>query len=310
MSLKTMAADTTLEGVKKTDLFKVDPRLLKEEPGFNLRDYDDPDVQAHIEGFASAYLEGRYVPAVLVRTDGNDILTVEGHCRRRGALLAMERGAKGLMISATEFKGSDAERVTVMLRSADGLPLKVLDQAKGCLRLVRMGLTNTEVAKEAGRTPARIEQLLILATANMDVQLLVKSGLVSADAAIEAVRMYGEHTGEHLQALLDKVTKEGGKAKVTKGILRPKALPPKVVTRVVSSVETLIAGFDRSTRRQLAEFEKMDPTQLKGRKVEVDASALLAILEAGHQVADVREKRASAEADAASASSQQDLIGQ
>ncbi len=307
MSLKSMAANTTLDGVKKTDLFKVEPRLLKEEPGFNLRDYDDPDVQAHIEGFATSYLEGRYVPPILVRTDGDDILTIEGHCRRLGALQAIERGAKGLMIAATEFKGSDAERVSVMLRSADGLPLKVLGQAKGCLRLVRMGLSNAEVAKEVGRTAARVEQLLILATSNMDVQQLVKSGEVSADAAIEAVRMYRDQAGEHLRALLDKAKKEG-KQKVTKGVLRPKILPPKVVTKVVSSVESLIAGFDRSTRRQLAEFEKMDPTQLKGRKVEVDATALLAILEAGHQVDDVRQKRASAAEAASSASAQQNLI--
>ncbi len=308
MSLKSMAADTTLEGVKKTDLFKVDPRLLKEEPGFNLRDYDDSDVQAHIEGFATSYLEGRYVPPILVRTDDGEILTIEGHCRRLGALLAIKRGAKGLMIPATEFRGSDAERVTVMLRSADGLPLKVLEQAMGCLRLVRMGYTNAEVAKEVGRTAARVEQLMVLATANMDVQRLVKSGDVSADAAIEAVRMYRDKAGDHLQTLLDRA-KQDGKQKVTKGILRPKALPPKVVTQVVSSVETLIAGFDRSTRRQLAEFEKLDPAQLKGRKVEVDATALIALLQAGHQVAGVREKRASAEATAASSTTQQDLIG-
>ncbi len=308
MSLKTMAADTTLGGVKKTDLFKVDPRLLKEEPGFNARDYSAPDVQAHIEGFAASYLEGRYVPPILVRTTADEILVIEGHCRRLGAIRAIERGAKGLMISATEFKGNDAERVTVMLRSADGLPLKALEQAMGYLRLVRMGFSNADVAKAVGRTAARVEQLLLLATANVDVQRLVKSGQVSADAAIEAVRKHHEQAGAHLQALLDKAKQVGGKAKVTKGALRPKALPPKVVTHVVSSVETLIAGFDHSTRRQLAEFEKLDPAQLKGRKVEVDASALLAILEAGHQVADVREKRASAEANATAATSQQELI--
>jgi ParB family transcriptional regulator, chromosome partitioning protein len=308
MSLKSMAANTALGGVKKTDLFKVDPRLLKEEPGFNLRDYDDPDVQAHIEGFATSYLEGRYVPPILVRTVGDDIVPIEGHCRRLGALLAIERGAEGLMISATEFKGSDAERVTVMLRSADGLPLKVLEQATGCLRLIRMGFTNAQVAKEAGRTTARVEQLLILATANMDVQLLVKSGKVAADAAIEAVRMYREKAGEHLQALLG-MAEQDGKHKVTKGILRPRALPPKVVTQVVTSVETLIAGFDRSTRRQLAELEKLDPEQLTGRKVEVEATAVLALLQAGHQVADVRERRASAKASAAAATSQQELLG-
>jgi len=306
MSLKRMAANGAMEGVKKTDLFKVDPRLLKEEAGFNLREYDDEDVQAHIEGFAISYLEGRYVPPILVRTEGDQILIIEGHCRRRGAIRAIERGANGLLLAATEFRGSDAECVTVMMRSADGLPLKVLAQARGCLRLVRMGFSNAQVAKEIGRTPARVEQLLILATANVDVQQLVKSGQVSADAAIEAVRMYRGSAGEHLLTLLD-LAKKDGKQRVTKGVLHPKPLPPRVVTKVVASVETLIAGFDRYTRRQLAEFEKMAPEQLQGRKVEVDAVALLALLDAGHQVADVRDKRASSGTASEAEASQQDL---
>lgn len=67
-SLKGMAADPSVAGVKKTDLFRVDPRLLHEEEGFNLRDYDDPDVVAHIEGFAESYASGRYVPPLVVRT--------------------------------------------------------------------------------------------------------------------------------------------------------------------------------------------------------------------------------------------------
>ena len=42
-SLKAMAADPSDSQVKKTDLWKVDPRRLTEIDGFNLRDYDDPD---------------------------------------------------------------------------------------------------------------------------------------------------------------------------------------------------------------------------------------------------------------------------
>ena len=45
-SLKAMAADPNDLQVKKTDLWKVDPRRLIEIDGFNLRDYDDPDVIA------------------------------------------------------------------------------------------------------------------------------------------------------------------------------------------------------------------------------------------------------------------------
>ena len=87
ISLKSLAEDKSVEGVNKTTYFKVDPRLLREEEGFNLRDYSDPEVIAHIEGFADSYANGRYVPPLVVRTtvDGR-IVPVEGHCRRRGAL--------------------------------------------------------------------------------------------------------------------------------------------------------------------------------------------------------------------------------
>ena len=54
-SLKAMAADPADPQVKKTDLWKVDPRRLIEIDGFNLRDYDDPDVIAQIQAFADAY---------------------------------------------------------------------------------------------------------------------------------------------------------------------------------------------------------------------------------------------------------------
>ncbi|AYK20414.1 hypothetical protein [Aeromonas veronii] len=85
-SLKGMAADPSVAGVKKTDLFRVDPRLLDEEEGFNLRDYSDPEVIAHIEGFADSYANGRYVPPLVVRTtvDGR-IVPVEGTAAAVGA---------------------------------------------------------------------------------------------------------------------------------------------------------------------------------------------------------------------------------
>ncbi len=92
-SLKAMAADPSDSQVKKTDLWKVDPRRLTEIDGFNLRDYDDPDVIAQIEAFADAYANGRYVPPLIVWVDDQgNISPVEGHLRRRGAMLCIERG--------------------------------------------------------------------------------------------------------------------------------------------------------------------------------------------------------------------------
>lgn len=305
-SLKTMAADTANPDVKKTDLFRVDPRVIEEEPGFNLRDYDSPEVRAHIRKLADAIKAGEYIPPVLVRVEGEVIKMIDGHCRRLGALLAIEEGADVGYLGAIEFKGNDAKRVEVMLQSGEGLPFSLLEHAKGYLRLANLHYTNGEIAEKMKRTPARVEQMLLLARANTDVHLLVKSGAVSADTAIEAVRKHGDQAGAVLADALEQVKKEG-KSKVTKSAMRPKSLPPKVVTTVVESIDKLFDGLDKQTRRELAELETMDPSRLKGRTIELDATAVLALLQAKHGVEDVRERRRQVEANAGEAGKQQSL---
>ena len=141
------------------------------------------------------------VPPLLVRVrDDDSISPIEGHCRRRGAMLAISRGAKLLYVDCEQFTGSDAERTSVMLRSGEGLKFKPLEVALGYLRLKRQGYDNNKIASEQKKTVARVEQLLLLATANHDVHALVREGKVAAEAAIEAVRKHANVTGAELVA--------------------------------------------------------------------------------------------------------------
>ncbi|MFA7531687.1 MAG: hypothetical protein WCY98_08405 [Castellaniella sp.] len=300
-SLKAMAADPSDSQVKKTDLWKVDPRRLIEIDGFNLRDYDDPDVIAQIESFADAYANGRYVPPLIVWVDDKgNISPVEGHLRRRGALLCIERGHDLPFVECLNFKGNDAERVEVMLRSADGLQLKPLNTAMGYLRLHRKGYSNTEIAAKVGRTVARVEQLLLLANANSDVHALVKGGRVSADGAIEAVRVHGEDAGEYLLSVLQ----SGGKA--TRQAVRGAGIPPKVAGSVTGAFGEIFSKRSR-VLEGLARWEKGGMP--KGQKIEVDAEALFALKEAHDALTSMKEKRASRKAERTAKASQQNLDG-
>ena len=300
-SLKAMAADPSDSQVKKTDLWKVDPRRLIEVEGFNLRDYDDPDVIAQIEAFADAYTNGRYVPPLIVWVDDKGhISPVEGHLRRRGALLSIQRGSDLPFVECVNFKGSDAERIEVMLRSADGLQLKPLNTAIGYLRLHRKGYSNAEIATKMGRTVARVEQLLLLANANSDVHALVKEGRVSADGAIEAVRVHGEDAGEYLLSILE----SGGKA--TRQAVRGAGIPAKVAGSVTGAFGGLFGKRSR-VLEGLARWEKGGMP--KGQKIEVDAETLFALKEAHDALASMKEKRASREAERAAKASQQHLDG-
>ena len=225
-SLKEMASSKELNDVRRGDLYKIDPRFLKEEEGFNLRNYDTPEVKAHIESLTESMLSGGYIPPVVVRTDGKgSVFLVDGHCRRRAALAAIERGAEGLMLSAVNFKGSDADRVELMLRSDEGLKFSPLETAHGYLRLNRMGLSVSEVAKKVGKSLAHVSQYITLATSNMDVQNLVAEEKISAHTAITTLQKHGDDSGEVLRKQLDAAEKNGDK-KVTTGTMRP-WIPPR-----------------------------------------------------------------------------------
>ena len=307
ISLKSLAEDKSVEGVNKTTYFKVDPRLLREEDGFNLRDYDDPEVIEHIEGFADSYTHGRYVPPLVVRTDSEgNILVIEGHCRRRGALLAIERGAELVSVDTVPFKGNDAERVEVMLRSAEGLKLKPLAVALGYLRLNRMGHSNGEIATRMRKTASHVEQMLLLANADHDVHKLVREGKVAAYAAIEAIRVHREKAGEFLLGKLEEATGRG-KTAVTRGAVKGWTPPRKIVTSVIGSVETVVTKLDKGTRRMLAEFEGLEPAQLEGKKIEVDAASFLELVKAHGAVTEAKAAKDNADAAAVAAASQQHL---
>ena len=231
-NLKDMAASKDVAGVKKTDLYKVDPRLIKEEDGFNIRQYDTEEVAAHIESLTEAMLNGAYIPPIVVRPDGTgNIFLIDGHCRHKAALKAIERGAEGLMLTAVNFRGSDTERIELMLRSGEGLKFTPLEVAKGYLRLKRMNISTAEIAKRMGKSVSHIEQYLTLATSNHDVQQMVEKGEVSATVAIQVVRKEGENAGEKLKQAK---TESGGKkvtAKVVK-LKKPKPKPDVVMNHV------------------------------------------------------------------------------
>lgn len=290
-SFKSMAADKNMPGVKKNDLYRIDPRLVVEEEGFNLRDYNDPEVIEHIEKFAQSYMAGNFVPPWIVRTDGQGrILVVEGHCRRRGALLAIERGAELPFVDTVPFRGNDADRVHVMLKSSDGLKFRPIKVAEGYLRLHRMGHSNVDIAKKQLVTPARVEQMLLLATAESDVHQLVNDGAVTADLAIEAVRAHREQAGAFLRGEFEKA-KAQGKSKVTRGTMRGPSLPPKVVGSVVSTLRYAVESLDDKTRRRLADLESKEPAELQGQRVEVEAHVLLELLRASSQVSEAEAKQ-------------------
>jgi ParB family transcriptional regulator, chromosome partitioning protein len=310
-SLKAQAEDKSNDQVKKKTVFGVDPRALKETPGFNIRDYEDPDVVANIENFANAFAKKQTVPAIFVRVfaDGT-VSPIEGHCRRLGALLAIQRGFDVPFIDAQEFKGTDAECRAFMLRTGKGLKFKAIEVALGYLDLHDAGWTNVQIADDQGVTSARVEQLLLLAKAGPEVHELVRSGKVDAEAAINVIREHREKAADFLNGKYREVL-EQGQTKVTRSTLKEWMPKAKVVSQVIDSVETLMAGLDAATRTSLAKFETMAPelaqAELQGKKVEIDAAVLIELIRANGAVTAARAAKDAKIAEAKAAASQEGL---
>lgn len=290
--------------------YKVPPEQLKEEPGFNERDYSDPRVIQKIGDLSNAYASGAFVPPLVIRIDAltGDLIIVEGHQRRRGALLAISRGATLPYLVCVPFRGNDRDRVMVQLSSQDGLKLTAVGVARNYLKLIRMGMTEEEIAAERNKSPVHIRDMLVLAEASSDVQRMVNDDSVGATLAIEVIRQYGEGAGEYLRAKLDEA-QQAGKTKITPSAVREWFPPRKIIGGIYSSVNSVVSTFDAKKRRELAELEKLDPRQLKGRKIEVDASVILDLYRSWASADEARRSKEEAATVAKQRKSQQSIPG-
>lgn len=279
VSFKQMIRDGD---ARRADIRKVRLDDIHEEPGFNLR-IESPDLQSSIEALAEyIYAGGLYPPLEARPRPGGGVWVVDGHRRRRALLLARERGAPIEWICVIPFEGNDVDRTARIISSAEGRALSPLESSLGYKRLAAFGLSPDEIAGTVFKTKQHVEQLLILANANRDVQQMVASGDVSAALAVTVLRKHGEDAGRVLQAELDKA-KAVGKGKITAGTMKPWTPPPKIVAPLVGAADAVVASIDTAAYKTLNEYRdalQRYPRQKQKMWVTVEAGPMLALLEA------------------------------
>lgn len=270
--------------IKRADAMKVRLDDIHEEPGFNLRT-EGEDLQASIESLADYILTGGMYPALEVRprADGG-VFVVDGHRRRRSLRLARDRGAPIEWVNVVAFTGNDADRVARIMTSAEGRALSPLEIAQGYKRLQGFGLGVEEIAAKVGKTRQHVDQLLILANANSDVQRLVATGGVSAALAVKVARDHGEDAGEVLQQELTKA-KAAGKKKVTAGTMKPWTPSGPDALALMEAVEDLFDNMDPEDHLKAQRGEQFH-------NVPASAPTMKRILAAFSALDDARDKAA------------------
>lgn len=235
--------------IKRADAMKVRIEDIHEEPGFNLRDesavgVDGKSFQDSIDDLAAYIVAGGILPPLEVRPrEDGGVFIIDGHRRRRAYLQVADKvrdGSGELWLSVVAFTGNDADRVARIITSAEGRALSPLEVAKGYRRLIAFNWTPEQIAAKVGKTRQHVDQALILANANSDVQAMVAGGSVSATSAIDAVRKHGDEAGKVLGGAVD-AARAAGKSKATSGAIKGKPLPRALVSEVE---ETLIRFAD------------------------------------------------------------------
>lgn len=290
--------------LKRADAMKARLDDIHEEPGFNLRT-ESADLQESIRALAHYIAAGGIIPALEVRPRAEGgVWVVDGHRRRRALRIARdELGAPVEWVNIVAFVGNDADRTARIISSAEGRGLSMLEVGRGYLRLHRaFNKSLPEIASMFGKTPQHVAHVLVLATANADVQQLVEDGRVSGSHAVAVVRQHGEGAGDVLRAELDKAAQQG-KARVTPAMMHPRRLPARITDEVVGAAESFVGGLDA---RVLQTLQGLKSGRLdKGATVQVPAEALQKMLDALQQAQAARDKQqaraARAQAQAAQA---------
>lgn len=217
-SFKQMRIDGELT---RADSEKIQYKDLHVEPGFNApgrTDQDDQDDDALYQYIVG----GGRIPELDVRPrpDGG-VWIVDGHRRHKQIGRAIESGkflpdpkSGRYLIPVKQFTGNDVDRVARIATSNEGKKLTSIQLASVYQRLAGFGLSPDDIAAKVNRKRAHVDQIMVLAGANHDVQSMVAAGEVSTTTAVRAVKAKGEAAGPALKEA-QQAARLQGKSRVT-----------------------------------------------------------------------------------------------
>jgi ParB/RepB/Spo0J family partition protein len=213
------------------------------KPGFNKRLDDERTRQADDDLFQFLMNGGSVPPLEVISRDEGGVWIVEGHRRHRCYERCRKAGKPVNKIHIVQFVGDDKERLARILTSNNQLSLSELEQAAVVKELASaFNQSVAEIAALVNKSEPTVRNLLTLAGANHDVKQKVQAGEVSAGAAIDRVKEFGEKAGDVLEQ--DKaVAAAAGKKKVTRSVIAPE-ISVKKARRLVELIT--LAGIDES----------------------------------------------------------------
>ncbi len=170
----------------KRDMYPVDPRKLKVDDAYNVRDMQAKETRDHVAWLKASIIAGGVHTPLEVRLDGKNIFVVAGHCRLAAVLEAIGEGHEIKTVPCIpEPKGTDEiDRTVNLVISNSGKPLAPLEMAKVVKRLDGYGWSAKQIAERLGwKSVNSVKQHLEMLALPEPVKQHIRAGTVSATTA-------------------------------------------------------------------------------------------------------------------------------
>ena len=183
-------AAKTIEGVGRSDLFYLENlELVQIEEGFNHRlEADGPQFEELVEDIRQ---RGVLQPLVFIRNRGNvnQPFTLRvGERRLRACRQLRNEGWVGklpFLVREMDEKESVAASLAENMRRKD---ISAIEEAMGVVKLMNLGFSQTEVAKELKRTTTWVGQRILLHGLHLSVKMAVHRKELPIDIGVDIAR--------------------------------------------------------------------------------------------------------------------------
>jgi len=179
------------------------------EEGFNIREIDE----SHVANIQSAYEQGNYVPAIVVKPTPEGLKVTDGHHRWIAAQQACISA-----IEVKEFTGDDIEQLAFMITSSQGRNLNPLERAQAYQRLSHQGMSEKLIAETVRRSLSDVRSHLTFLNAGPKIIKAVKEGKLGFGATIDELNKHGFDGVKKIEEAVEKAAETG--TKVTRATMQ------------------------------------------------------------------------------------------
>lgn len=204
----------------RSDLYRVDPKLIQIKEGWNSREGTDPANAAHVAELAASIREVGVKKPLVCYMENDVTYVTDGHCRLQAVMHLIEEGVeiKTVPVMVEDRHANEADRIFSQIVHNAGKPLTSLEQAKVFKRLVDLGWAQKDIAAKAGITGGRVSQLLELLILPAILQKYIIEGKASANMVLTIYKKHKQDVDETIMEL-------NGAVKVAEESGRKRAMP-------------------------------------------------------------------------------------